>query len=81
MFVEQFKEYQKNDDVSSLGYKNFHHHKEDVYPIFSFCLKSPNGELFKDRLGANCSKIYFRYLKGEENEAALISCEDLYNIT
>ena len=81
MVEEQFNEYQKNDDVSSLGYKNFHHHKEDVYPIFSFCLKSPNGGLFKDRLGANCSEIYCRYLKGQENEATFLSCADIYNIT
>ena len=81
MVAEQFNEYQKNDDVSSLGYKDFHHHKEDVYPIFSFCLYSPNGGLFKDRLGAECSKIYFNYLIGKENASSLISCDNLYNIT
>ena len=81
MVVEQFNEYLKNDDASSIGYKDFHHHKEDVYPIFSFCLSSMGGGLFKDTLGAECSKIYYKYLKGATSASTLIPCEDLYNIT
>ena len=81
MVVEQFNEYLKNDDVSSLGYKKFLHHKEDIYPVFSLCLFSADGGLFKDALGSQDAKIYFDYLRGEMNASTLKLYEDLYNIS
>ena len=73
MIVEQVSNYIRNDDVSSMHYKKFTSHREDIYPTFSICIASYRGGLFKDALGVNTAEIYVTYLKGKMKENGLIS--------
>lgn len=63
MVYEQIKAYINNDDVSSLLYKKFKHHKEDVYPAFSVCVILYNGGIFQHQLG-NLSWSYWNFVRG-----------------
>lgn len=74
MVIEQLNHYFKNDDVSSLHYKKFYHHKQDTYPTFSVCIASYRGGLFKDALGVHKAELYSHHLQGKLNE-------DPYNIS
>ena len=66
MVYEQCKIYIDNDDVSSLLYKKFKHHQEDVYPTFSICIVLYDGGMFKNRLG-NLSIPYYHFVRGASN--------------
>ena len=74
MVIEQLSHYFRNDDVSSLHYKKFYHHKQDTYPTFSVCIASYRGGLFKDVLGVHKAELYSHHLQGKLKE-------DLYNIS
>ena len=63
MVYEQLKIYISNDDVSSLLYKKFKHHQQDVYPTFSVCIVLYDGILFQHALG-NLSKPYWNFIRG-----------------
>ena len=63
MVSEQLKIYINNDDVSSLLYKNYQHHQQDVYPTFSVCIVLYDGILFQQALG-NLSKPYWNFIRG-----------------
>ena len=80
MVYIQLKEYFSNQDVSSLLYKKFQHHKEDIYPTFSVCIVSYNGRLFEEKLG-NMTKLYWKYLRGkdesDENSFANLNYDDV----
>ena len=63
MVYEQCKIYIDNDDVSSLLYKKFKHHQEDVYPTFSICIVLYDGGMFEHKLG-NLSIPYYHFVRG-----------------
>ena len=45
---QQFLEYVKNQDSSSVSYRSFNEEEKDVYPTFSICLYSKDGSILKD---------------------------------
>ena len=56
MGLLQFKNYQSNQDSSSVSYKTFMNKNEVVYPTFSICLHGENGEIFRSSKGQlSCS--------------------------
>ena len=63
MIYEQAKIYIDNDDVSSLLFKKFQHHQEDIYPTFSICVVYYDGGLFKPKLGKS-SIGYWKFIRG-----------------
>ena len=63
MIYEQAKIYIDNDDVSSLLFKKFQHHQEDIYPTFSICVVYYDGGLFRPKLGES-SKGYWNFIRG-----------------
>ena len=69
MVYEQLKTYIKNDDVSSLLYKKYKHHKEDVYPTFSVCVVLYDGGIFKHELG-DSSWPYWNFVRGLGEDGA-----------
>ena len=44
---EQFIEYLKNEDSSSISFRKFNHEKRDLYPIYSICMHSTKGAILK----------------------------------
>ena len=50
MTYKQFLEYQKNEDSSSVSYRNFNQEERDVYPSFSICLHSTKGSILERKL-------------------------------
>ena len=70
MVYIQLSQYFANEDVSSLLYKKFTNHNEDVYPTFSVCIVSYDGRLFEKKFGKNRSSSYSEYLLGHNKEDA-----------
>ena len=71
MTYKQFLEYQKNEDSSSVSYRNFNQDKRDVYPSFSICLHSTKGSILKralkiGRYGPNRIEHFHKMLIGRE---------------
>ena len=44
---QQFREYTRNQDSSSVSYRTFNDKEKDVYPTFSICLHSTDGSILK----------------------------------
>ena len=65
MVYTEISQYFANEDVSSLLYKEFHSHNEDIYPTFSVCIVYFNGGLFKEKL-KGLSRLYWKYLVGND---------------
>ena len=68
MVYIQLNQYFANEDVSSLLYRKFRSHNEDVYPTFSVCIVSYDGRLFEKKFGKNRSSSYAKYLLGQNKE-------------
>ena len=72
MTYKQFLEYQKNEDSSSVSYRNFNQDERDVYPSFSICLHSTKGAILKrnlkllERNGPNGIDHFHKMLIGRE---------------
>ena len=67
---QQFLEYVKNQDSSSVSYRTFNEEEKDVYPTYSICLYSKDGAIlnesrnyFKDK-GKDGVENYHRILQG-----------------
>ena len=44
---EQFVEYQKNEDSSSVSFRKFNQDQRDIYPTYSICMHSTKGAILK----------------------------------
>ena len=73
----EFQKYLENHDVSATTYKSFKHHKQDVYPTFSFCIVSYSGRLFEGVLG-NFTTFYWKFLVGKTDDENKINV-NLFN--
>ena len=70
MTYKQFLEYQKNEDSSSVSYRNFNQDERDVYPSFSICLHSTKGSILKPKFskhGRDEIDKFHKMLIGREN--------------
>ena len=47
MTYEQFLQYSKNEDSSSVSFRGFNYEERDVYPTFSICMHSTKGAILK----------------------------------
>ena len=65
MVYTEISQYFANEDVSSLLYKEFDSHDEDIYPTFSVCIVYFNGGLFKEKL-KGLSRLYWKFLVGND---------------
>ena len=61
----QFQYFLANHDSSSVYYKKFVNHKEDVYPTFSVCLVYYHGGLYHKSMG-NLAGPYWNFLLGND---------------
>ena len=70
---QQFIEYTKNQDSSSVSYRSFNEEEKDVYPTFSICLYSSDGSILKEEMnyfgvkGINGVATYHNMLLGLKN--------------
>ena len=49
MVYQQILEYQKNEDSSSVSYRNFNQDERDVYPSYSICMHSTKGAILNGK--------------------------------
>ena len=63
MSIYCFCKYFRDEDVSMITYKHFHHSKNGIYPSFSICFYNPFNEEKLRKYGVNIS-TYSEYLQG-----------------
>ena len=67
---EQFIEYLKNEDSSSVSFRKFNHDLRDLYPTYSICMHSTKGAILKPPLLGNETRLgsdsYHKMLLGNE---------------
>ena len=71
MAFEQLKFYIANHDFSSLSYRKFNAEADNLYPSYSFCIESKNGDIFnkghqlRGKAGHQ-HQMYYQMLEGEQ---------------
>ena len=71
MTYEQFLQYLKNEDSSSVSFRKFNDEKRDLYPSFSICMHSTEGAIIKKKSEFKEdpfeSELYHKMLTGKMN--------------
>ena len=71
MTYEQFLQYLKNEDSSSVSFRKFNDEKRDLYPSFSICMHSTEGAIIKKNSEFKEdpieSELYHKMLTGKTN--------------
>ena len=49
MVYQQILEYQKNEDSTSVSYRNFNQDERDLYPSYSICMHSTKGAILNGK--------------------------------
>ena len=53
MVYQQILEYQKNEDSTSVSYRNFNQDERDLYPSYSICMHSTKGAILNGKLSSS----------------------------